>query len=141
MFEVDTSKDFIEFKESGKTERISIQSALTRIANGEKNATLINAIEQRVFKERQSKIKYLAVEMINRYLKVFKYNNLGSNINFVSIDSDENDIKKIFNSVRELIKKQENVVKLRSLFKNYNENNNTKENLIENYDFGTGVDG
>lgn len=140
MFEVNTAEDLLEYRESGKLEKMSVQEALVRIANGNKSANLISAIEQRVFKERQSRLRYLAIEMVNRYLKVFKYNGLNADVSFLSYRSDVSEIKKAFDKIRETIKSQEKVGKLRELFKKYNENNDVKENLTENYDFGTGVD-
>ena len=45
--------------------------ALIQIANGQRSEKLINAIEQRVFTERKSKIKHQVIEMINRFTTVF----------------------------------------------------------------------
>ena len=137
MFEIDTDSDSI--KVDGNV--ISIREALIQIANGQRSEKLINAIEQRVFTERKSKIKHQAIEMINRFTTVFDYKYSGWTSNFVNYKSTDEQIQKSWNKIREQLKTIESVKNLRAIFKAYNDKHEDTIDLIENYDFGTGVDG
>lgn len=137
MFEIDTDSDSI--KVDGNV--ISIREALIQIANGQRSEKLINAIEQRVFTERKSKIKHQVIEMINRFTTVFDYKYSGWTGNFVNYKSTDEQIQKSWNKIREQLKTIESVKSLRSIFKAYNDNHEDTIDLIENYDFGTGIDG
>lgn len=139
MFEVNVDEDTVWVNGENK----SISSILIDIAsNTDSNHSGEQALINRVFKERKTKLTNQAVNMINKYLQVFKFVNPNETLpKFLTYKSNPYDILDAWNKVRKTIQSIGDADVLRNMFRVYNENNDNKLNLIENFDFGKGLDG
>jgi hypothetical protein len=121
---------------------------LKKIAAGESDYA--NMIIKDVYNKRRYKTRAMLIDMLNRYGKVFSYT-LGVDFKpFVNstfgksatdIETEDQRLIETWNDLRKILRNIGSPKDLRNHFKQYNENHREPINLIENYDFGVGVDG